>query len=531
MTEKFKHSRRREDDQETAARKVGELLISGQAAAAGEEEVRERQQRAAGSFLLSAAGESSTEDTVLGRASVMSEIVNEERILQLLGSAERSKSLQDIVDELNEGAARRVDSKSVGKDLSAMRRQAKIQLLPGGLYCSSEHQDGMRETQPTLERRIGAIFKEAERPMAAREIIGFLNEDGFKKVRPASVRSLLAGMCKQAKIKRWANGIYSDLELVDYEYRILPTIKHRITEALSDSEQPMFVHEVVDRLNGDGFGEVKPSTVKTALSHMQAKAEVQRLALGLYAELGYAVHDYRIPLTIKQRVRAILENSRRPMYVREIIDGLNDDGFEKANPVSIRCSLVSLCDASEIQRLAIGIYCIPGFADDWQGIIPKTERGRVEIQRSEIITESDSSPDKAAHATASFIEESILRILTDAEESLSAEDILARLATNFAHMDSENILNQLSDLCRLGKLCYDEDEKCYSPKDNSRQRDAPTKITVSKRITKIIVALEEPISVQAVAEGLSNDGWGEVDLETIQFMTEIICMRKQLWME
>ena len=165
--------------------------------------------------------------------------------------------------------------------------------------------------------------------------------------------------------------------ILDYGQKEIPkTIAGRLLDILVESKQPMTIEEIWKAfLEKEGFQEIGRARVRDSATRLYRIGKIRRLEGGVYACLEYKVEQYQTR-NIYKKIVEILDETKRPMHIQDIMDYLDINGIKGFTSKKIRGYLSYLYGQGKIKRPSRGFYVYLEF-DGQENEITKSMSDRV----------------------------------------------------------------------------------------------------------------------------------------------------------
>ena len=316
-------------------------------------------------------------------------------IVRVINNVGRPLNAEAITIASIEESGREYKKDSVVHALVKACRQGDIKRVAPGYYASVDFEGSFQPPQTeNIEKRFLKLLAEGGE-MEIPDIIGGLKADGQPPVVAGSLINQLGISCREGRIKRLGKGLYAS---VDFESPDLSPekLKARTLAVLEAAGKPLARKEIFAGLNREGEAPIKPSRVKHILRRAGERGEVKRLRRGVYVRVSGAVEADRptSSVSLKQRVKRLLETAARPMAFMEIASELSHEDLGEPNLDSLRSRLSAGCRAGIFIRLKKGLYAPADYVSSDHDRPPRRET------RTQLMVRAIEAADKPMSARA-----------------------------------------------------------------------------------------------------------------------------------
>ena len=333
----------------------------------------------------------------------------------------------------------------------------------------------------SLEEQAVRLLEKAGRAMLLAEIVEAMAASSLEGLNRHSAAAAIGAVCRRGKIKRLEKGVYARLGFDENRYESIrtPSCAKRVQLLFEKAARPLALAEIRAGLEDDDWGGVSGRNLLNQLNNLCSRGELLHLGREFYAGPGHVAGDggFVVPLPLNERITELIGPAGGPLPIREIIDGLEEDGFDEAyDPRHVRNGLARLSRSGRLKRLEKGVYAGPEF-------------------ESAAYTPSASPT----------LEARVVRLLEASQEPLSKRDIEAGLVEDgFGPFRAASADRQISKSVRRGviqRVAYgyyarpDFEADCFvNPK------------SLTSRTVFILEKAGRPLFTEEIAGLLNDDG-------------------------
>ena len=242
----------------------------------------------------------------------------------------------------------------------------KIVRTGASIYSLSEFADQEYKEPPLkIEAKLLAILEAAGRPMHRYEIY-YSAEEKYGSIRIGSFSSALSKLFNKKAIAKTALSVYSLSEFADEHYELPKlNINLRIDLSLLEARQPLHATEICRLVNNDGQKEVSLASVHRKLASMAELNKIVRVEPAVYSLPKFAdeIYESRVKPNISARALTVLKEAKQPLFLQEICQRAEEDGYDPINSGSAKAALIRMAEKGTIVRAQRGFYSLPEFAD------------------------------------------------------------------------------------------------------------------------------------------------------------------------
>ena len=357
--------------------------------------------------------------------------------------------------------------------------------------------DDCKLTPVTIRERSFTVLSEMNQPLHWQDIQLLAETDGHGKINPGSLKSALSNMVCRELLIRIGNGVYSLPEFAAEDYTMPKvSIEKRLDVILRQAGEPLEAREIGNLVNNDGYGEVRPASIRSALGRMVREGKIIRIEWGLYCLPEFTNKQYELPeRPIGQRLETALWQAGRPLHWRTMMHLANEDGYGIINPHSIWGTLNRQIRKGSIVKVDRGIYSLPEFS-------------------------YASSEQPHSFVTKAEITGRIVDILDDAGGSSDVHHIYGLLAVGnlegLTSRNTSNILKHMTSEDRATRKITRTAEDAYCLfKSTDEEYEAP-KLELQERFLAVLQVAGRPLHWQEMLLRAEKDGYGKINKQTAQ---------------
>ena len=458
-----------------------------------------------------------------------------QRVRRVLEAAGEPLLYMEIASRLSREASGRPSLDNLRSRLSDGCRDGSFVRLERGLYTHPSA-DTYRtpEEKSTLTDKVLAVLETAGEPMTCAEIIAVLQADESEGISSGGVRNALSCAFSKGRIGRLERGVYAPLCYQPPE-SIRPsapkeedkpfvreTKSQAITQSLADAGKPMTAREIVVDLGLPVTFENMQNT-RSLLWQICVKGKIRRLSRGVYASLSFEEsHDTEVIEPLSTSVLETLENSGRPMSVKQIVAVLNQTNVDPVKAASVKALLSKAHAYGHIKRPSRGLYAAPDYSapipvdiDYRQQTTARTQPALANNRQAEtapLPSGNSESPDNKRTSTVAktkpparqeSLNRAVIRALESTGKPMSIREVVVALDQSPTPNNINRALRALSRAYK-GAQIQRCDKGVYASRNFGGVYEPNKKQTLSTSVLETLENSGRPMSVKQIVAVLNQ---------------------------
>ena len=246
------------------------------------------------------------------------------RIIEILDTYGGALESSDIARRLIENGSTAINRSEICTHLSALNKRGKIKRLAKGVYASLSYDERGYEAPKAINEVVLEFIESYERPVLMTEIIVKLVGDNYGKAKANRVRSTVAYLCRNKKIKRLDKGVYAPAKFTGSYVHQSPIRRPNPKERQKATASSGNVKK-----ESSGNRKELPSLKNPAANANPESSQDRNDNILKQAQRSKM-------LTVGARVAKIINNQIGPTNADAVIRILNVDGFRRVNPETVR---------------------------------------------------------------------------------------------------------------------------------------------------------------------------------------------------
>ena len=246
------------------------------------------------------------------------------RIIEILDTYGGALKSSDIAHRLIENGSTDIAQAKICTYLSELNKTGKIKRLARGVYASLSCDERGYEAPKAINEVVLELIESYERPVLITEIIVKLVGDNYGKAEADKLRSTVAYLHRNKKIKRLDKGVYAPAKLTGSYVHQSPIRRPNPKERQKATTSSGNVKK------GSSSNRKELPSLKNPAANANPESSQNRNDNNLKQ-----VQRLKMP-TVGARIAKVINNQIAPRNADEVIRILNTDGFRKVNPETVR---------------------------------------------------------------------------------------------------------------------------------------------------------------------------------------------------